>query len=104
MLSPPPLPGCPGLDERNKRIAIYALAIAIGVGGLSYASVPLYQLFCQATGYGGTTQRVTEEVFKSMKPVPGGRQVTVYFNADTSSSMPWTFVPQQRAVKVRLGR
>jgi len=75
--------------------------VAIAIGGLAYASVPLYQMFCQATGYGGTTQKAEEEKFKNMKPVVGAQQVTVYFNADTSSAMPWTFVPQQRSVRVR---
>jgi cytochrome c oxidase assembly protein subunit 11 len=79
---------------------MYATAGAICVVGISYAAVPLYQIFCQATGYGGTTQQASEEKFKNMKPVPGARQLTVHFNADTSSSMPWTFVPQQRVVKV----
>lgn len=82
------------------RIAMYATAVAIGILGLSYAAVPLYQIFCQATGYGGTTQQADEEKFKTMKPVPGAKPITVHFNADTSDSMPWTFVPQQRTVKV----
>jgi cytochrome c oxidase assembly protein Cox11 len=46
-------------DYKNVRIASYLAAITIGVVGATYASVPLYKMFCQATGYGGTTQRVT---------------------------------------------
>jgi cytochrome c oxidase assembly protein Cox11 len=109
------------LRDMNKKVAIYATAAAIAVAGLSYAAVPLYQIFCQATGYGGTTQQAEEEKFKNMKPVrnlffaivsadtfvdwlhmqvPGGRQIIVYFNADTSATMPWKFSPQQRAIKV----
>ena len=87
-------------SERNKVLALYALAGAIAITGLSYAAVPLYKAFCQATGYGGTTQRATEEKFKNMKPVEGGRSITVLFNADTGASMPWIFKPQQRSVKV----
>ena len=45
--------------ERNQRMAWYASAIIIGAVGATYASVPLYKIFCQATGFGGTTQRVT---------------------------------------------
>lgn len=60
------------LRDRNKQIAIYAVATVIAVAGMSYAAVPLYQLFCQATGYGGTTQRADEETFKNMKPVRRG--------------------------------
>lgn len=86
--------------ERNKTAAVYAVGIAIAVAGLSYAAVPLYKVFCQVTGYGGTTQTSSQEKFKNMKPVEGARQITVYFNADASASMPWKFKPQQRAVKV----
>lgn len=46
-------------DERNQRLAWYAGATVVGALGATYASVPLYKIFCQATGFGGTTQRVT---------------------------------------------
>eukprot|EP00551_Chaetoceros_affinis_P006139 CAMPEP_0203673342 /NCGR_PEP_ID=MMETSP0090-20130426/11995_1 /ASSEMBLY_ACC=CAM_ASM_001088 /TAXON_ID=426623 /ORGANISM="Chaetoceros affinis, Strain CCMP159" /LENGTH=351 /DNA_ID=CAMNT_0050538969 /DNA_START=35 /DNA_END=1090 /DNA_ORIENTATION=+ len=46
-------------NERNIKIASYAAAVVVGALGATYASVPLYKLFCQATGFGGTTQRVT---------------------------------------------
>jgi len=46
-------------NERSVKIASYALAVVIGALGATYASVPLYKIFCQATGFGGTTQRVT---------------------------------------------
>jgi len=46
------------LQDRNIQIAWYAVAIVVGVLGATYASVPLYKVFCQATGFGGTTQRV----------------------------------------------
>mmetsp|Transcript_37847 Transcript_37847/g.42229 ORF Transcript_37847/g.42229 Transcript_37847/m.42229 type:complete len:317 (-) Transcript_37847:48-998(-) len=45
-------------DERNVQVAWYSTAIVIGAIGATYASVPLYKVFCQATGFGGTTQRV----------------------------------------------
>eukprot|EP01138_Halocafeteria_seosinensis_P015924 gb/GECG01016251.1/.p1 GENE.gb/GECG01016251.1/~~gb/GECG01016251.1/.p1 ORF type:complete len:324 (+),score=35.63 gb/GECG01016251.1/:1-972(+) len=87
-------------DEKNVQYAIYALSGIVGLIGLSYAAVPLYRMFCQATGFGGTTQTADVEKFKRMKPVEGARPITVYFAADTSDSMPWKFVPQQRAVRV----
>lgn len=101
----PPRPPAPAPDaaltERNLRIGLYGAALAIGVLGLSYAAVPLYQLFCQATGYGGTTQQADPDKFKSVRPVPGARQLTIYFNADTTDTMPWSFKPLQASVKVR---
>lgn len=87
-------------DERNVQYAIYALSGVIGLLGLSYAAVPLYRVFCQATGFGGTTQTADMEKFKRMKPVEGARPITVYFSAETSDTMPWKFIPQQRAVRV----
>mmetsp|Transcript_21073 Transcript_21073/g.34878 ORF Transcript_21073/g.34878 Transcript_21073/m.34878 type:complete len:307 (-) Transcript_21073:86-1006(-) len=47
------------VEERNQQIAYYAVAVVVGAIGATYASVPLYKIFCQATGFGGTTQRVT---------------------------------------------
>ena len=47
------------VEERNQQIAWYMIAVVIGAVGATYASVPLYKIFCQATGFGGTTQRVT---------------------------------------------
>lgn len=87
-------------EEANLKLAVYATALVVGVVGLSYAAVPLYQIFCQATGYGGTTQKADEEKFKTMKPVPGAAPITVYFSAETGDGMPWVFKPQQRMVKV----
>jgi cytochrome c oxidase assembly protein subunit 11 len=48
-------------EERNTKVAWYAYAVVIGAVGATYASVPLYKMFCQATGFGGTTQRVIFE-------------------------------------------
>ena len=114
--------GRPLLSERNKKFGYYATSCAVVIVGLSYAAVPAYQRFCQATGFGGTTQRADMEVFKSMKPVcvvrapaaadlnvpmcmqvPEARSITVHFNADVSSSMPWKFVPRQQTVTVCVG-
>jgi cytochrome c oxidase assembly protein subunit 11 len=83
----------------NARLASVFAGIVVGMVGLSYASVPLYRMFCQVTGYGGTTQRAEhapEEV--------GQRVVTVSFNADIAgTNLPWTFAPEQRDVKVHVG-
>jgi cytochrome c oxidase assembly protein subunit 11 len=82
----------------NRRVAVLCLAVAAGMVGLSYASVPLYRLFCQVTGYGGTTQRAAE----APKSVIG-REVVVEFDANTSPALPWSFEPAQRRVTVKLG-
>ena len=45
-------------SNTNERTVLYMTAIAVGVDGLSYAAVPLYRLYCQASGYGGTVSKV----------------------------------------------
>ena len=73
-------------------------ALVVGMVGLSYAAVPLYDLFCRATGYGGTTMVATE--------VPnqiGEREMTVRFNADVNRNLPWRFHPVKGSVTVRIG-
>uniref|UniRef100_A0A7S2EJA0 Uncharacterized protein n=1 Tax=Trieres chinensis TaxID=1514140 RepID=A0A7S2EJA0_TRICV len=151
-----------GVHERNVKIASYAAAAVVGALGATYASVPLYKMFCQATGFGGTTQRVTltewaekqeeredsgktgrkgmisqalydkmislsnvpasmlpqrgashgrggpktwtdEEAaarLASLKPVKGGRLITVRFDSTVGDVLPWSFVPAQLDVKV----
>ena len=67
---------------------------------LGYAAVPLYRIFCQATGYGGTTMRATEAA------VPGavvGKTISVRFDANHSSSLPWSFRPEVSTQTVTIG-
>jgi cytochrome c oxidase assembly protein subunit 11 len=66
--------------------------------GMSYAAVPLYDMFCRVTGYGGTTQRVTQ-----YSDVVLDREVTVRFDANVAAGLPWQFKPVAREVKVRIG-
>jgi cytochrome c oxidase assembly protein subunit 11 len=69
------------------------------MGGLSFASAPLYRMFCQATGYGGTPK--TEGVTRPAALADG--QVTVSFDANVNSGLPWRFRPEKRQVRLRLG-
>uniref|UniRef100_A0A061RKF6 Cytochrome c oxidase subunit XI assembly protein n=1 Tax=Tetraselmis sp. GSL018 TaxID=582737 RepID=A0A061RKF6_9CHLO len=89
--------------------AMYLAAIVISMVGITYLSVPLYRLFCQATGFGGTVQRVktVEEKIRDRNPeqdrAAAERPITVEFNADVTDGMPWKFRPTQRAVQVKPG-
>ena len=57
-------------SNANKRTVLYMTAIAVGVAGLLYAAVPLYRLYCQASGYGGTVSKVESgEKIEKMNPV-----------------------------------
>lgn len=87
-----------GDGNENSTVAYYMGALAVFVFGISYASVPLYKVFCQMTGFGGTTQRV-EESREAMEPVEG-RPLKVYFTAGVHSAMPWKFIPTQKEVRI----
>ena len=87
---------------RNRRVATYALTFAAAMLGLGYASVPLYRLFCQATGFGGTTQRATVAQAEAVKPVPG-KSVVIRFDGNVARGMPWTFGPDQVTQTIPFG-
>ena len=86
-------------DRRNV-VTIGALLFVIGAMlGLTAASVPLYRLFCQVTGYGGTTQRATSAPDHAVE----GRVITVRFDASTAPGLDWEFRPLQAEVRVHPG-
>lgn len=74
------------------------VSIVVGMAGLAYASVPLYDLFCKVTGYGGTPQ-----IAEMLPSVVGSREMTVRFNADVNRDLPWEFRPVNGKVMVRVG-
>jgi cytochrome c oxidase assembly protein subunit 11 len=83
---------------RTTRTAVLAVLFVCFMTGLAFASVPLYRMFCQVTGFGGTTQRGST--------APGavaGREVTVRFDANTSNRLPWNFRPESRSETVAVG-
>ena len=83
---------------RNGTTVVLLAAVVCGMVGLSFASVPLYRLFCQATGFGGTTQRAAaapDEV--------AGALVTVRFDAQTAPDLGWEFRPLEGAVRLHPG-
>lgn len=85
--------------ERVKALTAIALAsVILGMVGLTAAAVPLYRMFCQVTGYGGTTQRAEAAPQQQLD-----QTVEVRFNADVARGLPWSFAPVERAVEVRLG-
>lgn len=83
----------------NTHLAVNLVLLAAGMLGLAYASVPLYRLFCEMTGYGGTTREA--------QPAPnmkiGTRQFTITFNADTDPNLPWNFHPNQPKLSTHTG-
>lgn len=84
--------------ERNLRTALLCVALVASMVGAAYAAVPLYRLFCEVTGYGGTTQRAESLPVNSLD-----RTMIVEFDANTGPGLPWTFLPSQRRLTVRIG-
>jgi cytochrome c oxidase assembly protein subunit 11 len=80
------------------RTALALATVVVAMIGASYAAVPLYNLFCQVTGYGGTTSVAAGDSGEVVD-----RSVTVAFDANTAPDMPWEFRPKQRSVTLKLG-
>jgi cytochrome c oxidase assembly protein subunit 11 len=87
--------------KQQRRHGVVALALAGLVAtmlGLAFASVPLYRLFCQATGYGGVPQRADRAPNEILD-----RTIRIRFDANVDNGLPWTFVPDQRVMDVKIG-
>ena len=87
-----------GRTRRNGTTVALLAAVVCGMVGLSFASVPLYRLFCQATGFGGTTQRAA-----AARDQVGGALITVRFDAQTAPDLGWEFRPLESAVRLHPG-
>ena len=72
--------------------------LVFGMGGLAYASVPLYKLFCQVTGYGGTTQVAFQPSSQTLK-----RDIKIRFDANTNPALDWWFKPTQQSINLTVG-
>ncbi|HUB97032.1 MAG TPA: cytochrome c oxidase assembly protein [Stellaceae bacterium] len=88
------------MSNRRNRKTVFGLLAILGVmGGLVSVSAPLYRIFCGATGYEGTTQRASVAPANEVK----GRVITIRFEADTATDLPWSFQPEVREVTVHPG-
>ena len=85
--------------SRTARTALLAVLLVFGMAGLAFASVPLYRLFCQVTGFDGTTRVAAGE------DAPGAvdRRISVRFDANTSRGLPWLFEPVDASRPVPIG-
>lgn len=82
----------------NLRVVAVCLVLLAAMGGAAAASVPLYRIFCQVTGYGGTTRVATATGHNAID-----RKVTVRFDANVAPGLRWKFFPLKRSVTVKLG-
>lgn len=83
--------------QKNTRTGLMMALLAAAMVGLAFASVPLYRLFCQVTGFGGTPMRA------DAAPGAIAGQIGVRFDANISPTLPWRFEPVQRTVRVHPG-
>ena len=95
-------------DRAKMRTALLAGLLALGMLGLGYAAVPLYRLFCQVTGFGGTTQRASEEeadlAARFAASAGGAQTISIRFDANRDGDLPWSFAPEQVTDTVTIGQ
>ncbi|MCG8358472.1 MAG: cytochrome c oxidase assembly protein [Kiloniellales bacterium] len=84
--------------DRKGLIAMSLAGLVACMIGLSFAAVPLYRMFCQITGYGGTPQ-----IAESAPDEVLDQTITIRFDANVERDLPWTFAPDQRRMEVRIG-
>ena len=87
-------------DKTNNRLLAVVAVVAMSMVGLAYASVPLYKLFCQVTGFGGTTQIATqapEQALLTAEPL------AVRLDANVNPQLNWSFVPVEQEVSLKPG-
>ncbi|RJX65913.1 cytochrome c oxidase assembly protein [Tsuneonella suprasediminis] len=94
------------IERSNLKVGIIGLSIALAMLALGYAAVPLYRLFCQVTGFAGTTQRADESKAAAAAEAGrklGGATISVRFDGNVDPNLPWTFRAEQTTQTVTLG-
>lgn len=86
------------LHGRHRAVAIWCAVVVVAMVGLAYASVPLYRLFCQVTGFDGTPRIAARPSDRMLD-----KTITIRFDANVAPGLPWTFAPEQTTTKVKIG-
>jgi cytochrome c oxidase assembly protein subunit 11 len=87
-------------QRSNAKTGLMAAAIAVGMVGMGFAAVPLYRIFCQVTGFGGTTMRVSEAQAATIAPT--SKTIVIRFDAN-QRGLPWDFKPERPTDTVTIG-
>ena len=85
------------LAQRNARVGLRLAFLVAAMVALAFASVPLYRIFCQVTGFGGTPLRAEDA------PGAVAGQIGVRFDANIDPALPWKFEPVQETVRIHPG-
>ena len=93
-----PMPRNPKRLRRDVMIAAGCGVFVAAMVGAAYAAVPLYNMFCRATGFGGTTQ-----VARIAPKHELGRELTIRFDSNVTAGLPWKFVPEQNSIRLHIG-
>ena len=88
----------PAKPANNMKVVTICLGVSFGMLGMAYAAVPLYELFCQVTGYAGTTQRAEDTTGTVLN-----KTIKVRFDANISNELDWEFDPKTREVELKIG-
>lgn len=92
-------------NSSNLRTFLYGSSAAIFFGGICYAAVPLYRIFCNATGFAGTPKTGHYALDpKKLNGTANGKEIKISFISNTARSMPWKFTPQLKYLTVRPGQ
>jgi len=97
----------PSLENQNKKTGLIAFGGALAMLGMGYAAVPLYDLFCRVTGFGGTTQQATEAEANAAEQLASanaaGKTMSIRFDASLARGVPWEFRPSQPTDTIQIG-
>jgi cytochrome c oxidase assembly protein subunit 11 len=85
----------------NAKTGFLAAALAVSMVGVGFAAVPLYRLFCQVTGFGGTTMRV--DAAQAATVAVSNKTIVVRFDANHRGDLPWEFKPERTTDTVSIG-
>jgi cytochrome c oxidase assembly protein subunit 11 len=85
---------------RDAAVAATCGFVVVLMVGASYAAVPLYNWFCRATGFNGTTQVATS----APSSAPLARKIAVRFDSNVAPGLPWKFEPEQTEIEVQIGQ
>ena len=86
--------------SRNARTGVIMFAMVFGMVGVAYASVPLYRMFCQLTGFAGTPQIAAG----GRAPGAVGRTISIRFDGNVDPQLPWRFHAEQPHVTIPIGQ